>query len=591
MLALAVAACCVSDYFPTCWAEDSITNISKVEEISKLPAVKSLGLRSNKSKISIAVKAPTAADVPLPAAPFATSPTSSDANSSSSPVQTALHLPPASLPTPLPASLPGPFPGNSFPGSALPAPAFTAPALPNDSSPSVGMTAQPDEIARPDSQSLPIVIHSTNVASSDAPFPVTSVADSQRTQVKFQAPPAMPKPQAAVGKVVMRLAETPKPAPVPTTHMPSVVVSKNGLVQSAPEIKQESLAPSEPETRKGVRVSISGQSSQQSPTEAAPQVTTSRPPELIRQNRSASVATTSDASRFSAAELAETQPTPSDGVVRMKLSASQATENHSAGNKQAGAPEFVADSNRVPSKGMVDLAQVAPRSNAATPVREAPAMERNAPAVVALPEHPPILNRPTAPVATSIASQAAPIALDNGVVPAGAASAGGPPANAPTVGAVTSGPTGPVRSAAVVDIECLTAASIPMQSTVVRVAVVDEDVCKVIPSGKAFSVVGNKVGRTQVSVWTADGGGKPTVVDINVVQPWHKTAGRNDDIGRAQTAIATMYPSAKVELKPMPDGSLDVRGLVDNEDTARKVIDLVRKMFLVPVTDHVKSIR
>lgn len=591
VVAMAIAACCVSNYYPSCSADDSVTSISKVDDLSRLPAVKSLGLRSNKSKISISVKAPTALD-----APSTTNATAAQSNTeptSPTSVQTAIHLPPSlptSLPTPLPASLPGPFPGNAlpapaFPNAPLPAPSFAAPTATDNAAPAIthpttsAVTLQETPVLS-EPPAMPIVVHSANNTSSEAHFPVTAISDAQKTQVRFQAPPAMPKPQAAVGKVVMRVADAPTPPAAVTTHMPSVVVSKNGLVQTAPEIKQDAVPPAaNTESRKGVRVSINGQSSNAKAPEAAPQVATSRPPELIRQSRSVPAATISEASKLSAAQTPSESAT-SEGVVRMKLSASPSESAERTNTVQAAAPNLPTDGVRTATKGMVDLAQVAPQRPAATPVRDVPTMERNAPSVVALPEHPPILSKPTAPAASAIAAQGAtPLAFDTVVVPAGTAAAGNP------------GPTAPTRAAAVVDIECLNATSIPMQSTVVRIAVADEEVCKVIPSGKSLSVVANKIGRTQVSVWTADGGAKPIVVDINVVQPWHKTASKTDDIARAQNAIATMYPTAKVELRPMPDGTLDVRGQVDSEENARKVVDLVRKMFLVPVTDHVKSFR
>lgn len=169
-----------------------------------------------------------------------------------------------------------------------------------------------------------------------------------------------------------------------------------------------------------------------------------------------------------------------------------------------------------------------------------------------------------------------------------------PPAN--TVGTVVDRTTDDARRkfdarpeiqsvAAVIELESLTATNIDLTGKLTGLAVQDESVCKVIQSDRMVALVGNQVGTTLVQIWSADLGDKPQMIRVNVTQKkGHFQTGR-DDVKDIKQVIAQIFPRAEVNIINLNDGGIEVRGATESEESAKRILELIRKVYLVPVKD------
>ena len=55
-----------------------------------------------------------------------------------------------------------------------------------------------------------------------------------------------------------------------------------------------------------------------------------------------------------------------------------------------------------------------------------------------------------------------------------------------------------------------------------------------------------------------------------------------------QAIVTRLAPSAEVTVQPTEEGSLVVNGFVENNQQAKKVLEAIRKMVLVPVIDRLE---
>ncbi|HUP78966.1 MAG TPA: pilus assembly protein N-terminal domain-containing protein [Pirellula sp.] len=136
-----------------------------------------------------------------------------------------------------------------------------------------------------------------------------------------------------------------------------------------------------------------------------------------------------------------------------------------------------------------------------------------------------------------------------------------------------------------VELEYLGATTIDLSGKLVAVAVQDESVCKAIHNERTVSLVGNQVGTTMVQIWTADLGNKPRVILVNVSQPWGKVQATRSDVNSITQVIAQGFPRSEINIVSKDDGTFEVRGTTDSEESARRILELVRKLYLVPVKD------
>jgi Pilus formation protein N terminal region len=139
--------------------------------------------------------------------------------------------------------------------------------------------------------------------------------------------------------------------------------------------------------------------------------------------------------------------------------------------------------------------------------------------------------------------------------------------------------------AAVIELESLAATNIDLMGKLTGLAVQDESVCKVIQSDRMVSLVGNQVGSTLVQIWSADLGDKPQMIRVNVTQKKGQIPTGRDDVRNIKQVIAQNFPRADVNIIGLNDGGIEVRGATESEESAKRILELIRKVYLVPVKD------
>jgi len=124
-----------------------------------------------------------------------------------------------------------------------------------------------------------------------------------------------------------------------------------------------------------------------------------------------------------------------------------------------------------------------------------------------------------------------------------------------------------------------------------QVKIEDETVCKVITSDpNNLIVIGAAIGECKLAVWTNDTNGseaEPQIYKVVVRETWGDATKNIVSIEDANQSIATMFPGSSVVIKSGVDGSLFVQGKAPTNESAKQIIMLVRKMFLVPVQDRI----
>ena len=132
---------------------------------------------------------------------------------------------------------------------------------------------------------------------------------------------------------------------------------------------------------------------------------------------------------------------------------------------------------------------------------------------------------------------------------------------------------------------------VTVTGTINQVKIEDESVCKVITTGPSnLTIVGASIGDTKLTVWTTDSASKassPQDFRINVREAWGEAANSTVSIEEVNQSISKLFPRCSVAIKTNEDGSLTVQGKATNNDVAKHIIMLVRKMFLVPVQDRI----
>ncbi len=144
---------------------------------------------------------------------------------------------------------------------------------------------------------------------------------------------------------------------------------------------------------------------------------------------------------------------------------------------------------------------------------------------------------------------------------------------------------------AVVELECLTATSMDLSSKLTALAVQDENICKVLHNGRTISIVGNQQGTSLVQIWTSDLGERPQLIRVNVSQQRGKVQATRNEVKDIKQVIAQSFPGADVNIISKDDGSIEVRGKTESEESAKRILELVRKLYLVPVKDKLTVVK
>lgn len=145
----------------------------------------------------------------------------------------------------------------------------------------------------------------------------------------------------------------------------------------------------------------------------------------------------------------------------------------------------------------------------------------------------------------------------------------------------------PVGNAALVQIESQAASEILIDGNITKIAVGDESICRALASNGRIFIVAGQLGETTIEVHSS-ASGAPKLFQVQVVAPWQKANQGHSDIDQLRVAISNAVPEADIELQSQADGSLMVRGTVGSEEQAKRVLELTRKLMLVPVLDRVE---
>ena len=133
-------------------------------------------------------------------------------------------------------------------------------------------------------------------------------------------------------------------------------------------------------------------------------------------------------------------------------------------------------------------------------------------------------------------------------------------------------------------IESQSMRALHIKGSISKLHIVEGSVCRVVANGSRLFVVGDQPGETIIEV-TSERSSKPTYVKVCVVKPWQAASKSSVGVEDIQGVISHLVPESEIEVKPQADGTLIVKGMVDSNDQARKIIGAIRKMVLVPVVD------
>lgn len=219
-----------------------------------------------------------------------------------------------------------------------------------------------------------------------------------------------------------------------------------------------------------------------------------------------------------------------------------------------------------------------------------------------LPEALPILVAPAPPVFTDEASRPLDI-HDPEPMPSFAAPAGSPTEMEPAAMSETKEPEAiPLRlesprstpkpsytaeqleKALAVELESQSAREILFDVPVDRILVSDEKVCRAMASDGRVYLVGLELGESTIEVKPKDGM-ESRLLQVKVVGPWQRSHGAMD-LNQLIHAIQPLSPNGNLTVQARNDGSLVVRGSVDNKETAKRIMEVIRKLILVPVVDN-----
>lgn len=136
------------------------------------------------------------------------------------------------------------------------------------------------------------------------------------------------------------------------------------------------------------------------------------------------------------------------------------------------------------------------------------------------------------------------------------------------------------------DIEIMGTYSIDVPFEIARIETQDPECCGVFNNGRSMTVVGKNQGHTKVAVISKDQ--QRRVVGVKVLPTGQQTSTPKSDLEQVKEMIANLFPDANLTFSNQDSGSIEIRGTTKSEGEARKVLELVRRICLVPVEDKVK---
>jgi hypothetical protein len=137
------------------------------------------------------------------------------------------------------------------------------------------------------------------------------------------------------------------------------------------------------------------------------------------------------------------------------------------------------------------------------------------------------------------------------------------------------------------EIESHSANEFLVEGKIISIHIEDPVICRAIASNGRVFLVGDQQGETVVAMRTAESV-EPVYVKVAVVSAWRNTRLGVLDLEQLRAAIANVAPEANLRMQPQSDGSLWVLGTVDSNAKAKRVMELTRRMVLVPVVDKLE---
>lgn len=140
--------------------------------------------------------------------------------------------------------------------------------------------------------------------------------------------------------------------------------------------------------------------------------------------------------------------------------------------------------------------------------------------------------------------------------------------------------------ASCVNVDVQSTQEITIDFPVRSVLVHDENVCRAMSSGSYLYIVGLSSGESIIEVKPTDD--RPSrYLRVKVAAPWQRY-GDVKDLDQLVHTIQPLNPKGVLTVRALDDGSIVVQGKVDNKEVAKRIMELTRKLILVPVVDKLE---
>ena len=128
--------------------------------------------------------------------------------------------------------------------------------------------------------------------------------------------------------------------------------------------------------------------------------------------------------------------------------------------------------------------------------------------------------------------------------------------------------------------------SLRLEGSITRLHVVDNAVCRAITNDCQLFLFADQPGETLVEVLHSKSS-EPVYVKVTVEKGWHRGRVGSVSLEQVQAIANHLAPNSDLEVQAREDGALVVKGTVETNAQAKKVMESVRKMVLVPVIDAI----
>lgn len=155
---------------------------------------------------------------------------------------------------------------------------------------------------------------------------------------------------------------------------------------------------------------------------------------------------------------------------------------------------------------------------------------------------------------------------------------------------ITSGPLSKLidsEAAESVMLETQAIRAVQVPGPISRLHVVDSSVCQVVCNGNRLFIVADQPGQTIIEA-NMGKHQKPLHMKVVVEKPWARGKSASVNLDQMQAIVSHLAPTAEITVQPSDEGSLIVTGFAQSNPQAKKVLEAIRKMVLVPVVDRVE---